>query len=225
IAKPIRNARAKRSSRSISRRGARFSVPPRASAHGLAVIRRWRAEARRSTLKRAPRRLRIMPTCRATTVGLLLALAPLGRGADAGDMRYAGAVVCGSCHQQIAAGAVVCGSCHQQIAATQAKTAMAKTWHGAVTPLLPPGYHGRAQEGAAKVLQYEIERQSDGFIFSALMPDGVKTTLPVNVVMGGERHGLSFLLSIEKLDSIPLERPALIEARYVYNTPNQALAI
>ena len=152
-----------------------------------------------------------MPTCRATTVGLLLALAPLGRGADAGDMRYAGAVVC--------------GSCHQQIAATQAKTAMAKTWHGAVTPLLPPGYHGRAQEGAAKVLQYEIERQSDGFIFSALMPDGVKTTLPVNVVMGGERHGLSFLLSIEKLDSIPLERPALIEARYVYNTPNQALAI
>jgi len=35
--------------------GARFSVPPWASAHGLTVMRRWRAEARHSTLKRAPR--------------------------------------------------------------------------------------------------------------------------------------------------------------------------
>src|ERR1017187_4926060 len=36
--------------------GARFSVQPWASAHGLAVISGWRAEARHSTLKRAPRR-------------------------------------------------------------------------------------------------------------------------------------------------------------------------
>ena len=56
-------------------------------------------------------------------------------------------------------------------------------------------------------------------------PDGVKTILPVKVVMGGDRHGLSFLLSIEKLGALPLERPALIEARYVYNSPNHALAI
>src|ERR1039457_4862242 len=41
--------------RSFLMRGARFSVPPWASAHGLTVIRRWRAEARHSTLKRAPR--------------------------------------------------------------------------------------------------------------------------------------------------------------------------
>jgi predicted CXXCH cytochrome family protein len=91
--------------------------------------------------------------------------------------------------------------------------------------LLPVGYHGRATEGSAKSLQYDIERQSNGFVFSALMPDGVKTILPVKVVMGGERHGLSFLLSIEKLGALPLERQALIEARYVYNWPNQALAI
>ena len=123
------------------------------------------------------------------------------------------------------AGAAVCASCHKEIAASQAKTAMATTWRSGAPHRLPAGYHGRATEGSAKPLEYEIERQSDGFVFSALMPDGVKTTLPVKVVMGGERHGLSFLLSIDKLGAIPLERPALIEARYVYNWPNHALAI
>lgn len=132
------------------------------------------------------------------------------RGADTGNTRYAGAAVC--------------GSCHKEIAASQTKTAMAKTWDGGAATL-PVGYHGRATEGSAKTLQYEIERQSDGFVFSTRMSDGVKTTLPVKVVMGGERHGLSFLLSIEKLGGMPLDRPALIEARYVYNWPNHALAI
>jgi len=102
---------------------------------------------------------------------------------------------------------------------------MARTWRGEATSLLPPGYHGRAKEGSGKALEYEIERRGDGSAFSALMPDGLKTTLPVKAVMGGERHGLSFLLSIEKLGAIPLERPALIEARYVYNWPNHELAI
>ena len=144
-------------------------------------------------------------------VALLVALSPLGWGADSGDTRYAGAVVC--------------TSCHQEIAASQAKTAMARTWQGAATQLLAPGYHGRAKEGSTKALEYEIQRQSGGFVFSAAMPGGAKTTLPAKVIMGGERHGLSFLLSIDKLGSIPLERPALIEARYVYNSPNHALAI
>jgi predicted CXXCH cytochrome family protein len=141
---------------------------------------------------------------------MLAAWPPPCRGADNGNTRYAGAAIC--------------GSCHKEIAASQARTAMAKTWEGGGAPL-PVGYHGRATEGSVKTLQYEIERQSDGFVFSARMPDGVKTTLPVKVAMGGERHGLSFLLSIEKLSGMPLDRPALIEARYVYNWPNHALAI
>ncbi|HUD98478.1 MAG TPA: tetratricopeptide repeat protein [Bryobacteraceae bacterium] len=101
---------------------------------------------------------------------------------------------------------------------------MAKTWRSGAASL-PAGYHGRATEGSAKLLEYEIDRQRDGLVFSALTPDGVKTILPVKVVMGGDRHGLSFLLSIDKLGGLPLERPALIEARYVYNTPNHVLAI
>ena len=93
---------------------------------------------------------------------------------------------------------------------------MAQTWRNE-KPLLPPGYNGRAGG-------YEIERQANGFIFSARGPDSVKTTLPVKAVMGGERHGLSFLLSIDKLSGLPLERPALIEARYAYSWPKRSLA-
>ncbi len=118
----------------------------------------------------------------------------------------------------------MCASCHTETAASQAKTAMAKTWRSGAASL-SAGYHGRASEGSAKPLEYEIDREKDGLVFSALTPDGVKTILPVKVVMGGDRHGLSFLLSIDKLGALPLERPALIEARYVYNTPNHVLAI
>jgi predicted CXXCH cytochrome family protein len=115
-------------------------------------------------------------------------------------------------------GATDCGSCHPAIAASQAKTAMARTWQGVATSLLPVDYHGRADA-------YEIARWRDGFLFSTVMPNGAKAALPVKVVMGGDRHGLSFLLSIDKLGGLPLERPALIEGRYVYNSPNHALAI
>jgi len=143
-------------------------------------------------------------------VALLVTVSPVGCGADTGGTDYAGAAVC--------------ASCHKQIAASQAQTAMATTWRGGAASL-PVGYHGRATEGSSKAIEYEIERQNEGLVFSARPPDGVKTALPVKVVMGGERHGLSFLLSLEKLAGLTLERPALIEARYVYNSPNHTLAI
>jgi len=122
-------------------------------------------------------------------------------------------------------GAQVCISCHKEIGASQGNTAMAKTWHGPVTPLLPRDYAGRASEGQHGALAYEIRRENDHFLYSTLLPHEPKMTLPVEAIMGGERHGLSFLASIEKLGGIPLERRALIEARYVYNTPHHALAL
>ena len=128
--------------------------------------------------------------------------------ADAGASRYAGAEVC--------------ISCHKEIGTSQAGTAMAKTWHGRVTPLLPPNYAGRVEEGP---LVYEIRRENDHFEYATLVPHNTEVTLPVDVIVGGERHGLSFLAGIEKLGGIPLERRALVEARYVYNTPHHRLAL
>jgi predicted CXXCH cytochrome family protein len=144
------------------------------------------------------------------TLALLLSLT-FCFAADSNEPRYAGADVC--------------SSCHRDIAASQTTTAMAKTWHGVMTASLPLNYDGRAKEGSEKVLEYEIRRQSDRFVYSTVMPDKSKVTLPVKVLMGGERNGLSFLVSIDALGGIPLERPALIEARYCYNTPHHTLAL
>lgn len=142
---------------------------------------------------------------------LLLFFAPLCFQGEPGEAHYAGSQAC--------------SLCHKDIAGSQTNTAMAKTWHGGVTSLLPVSYHALAKEGSGKPLAYEIRRQGDHFECSTTMPDGAKVTLPVKAIVGGERHGLSFLVSIEKLNGIPLERPALIEARYVYNTPHNALAL
>ncbi len=141
----------------------------------------------------------------------VLWLVPVCFAADASEAHYAGAQVC--------------ASCHQDIAASQAKTAMAKTWHGVVTPSLPLHYDGRVREGGDAALEYEVRRENDHFVFSAAAPDGSKVALPVKVIMGGDRHGLSFLAALDKLGGLPLERAALIEARYVYNTPHRALAL
>jgi tetratricopeptide (TPR) repeat protein len=142
---------------------------------------------------------------------LLLLFAPLCFRGDSGETHYAGPEAC--------------SLCHKDIAASQTHTAMARTWHGAVTSLLPVSYHAVAKEGSSKPLAYEIRRQGNHFEYSTTMPDGTKAILPVKAIVGGERHGLSFLVSIDKLNGIPLERPALIEARYVYNTPHNALAL
>jgi predicted CXXCH cytochrome family protein len=142
---------------------------------------------------------------------VLLGVASACVAADAGATHYVGASVC--------------ITCHQDIGARQANTAMAKTWHGQVTPLLPGNYAGRATEGRDGALAYEVRREGDHFLYSTALPHVPKVTLPVQVIMGGDRHGLSFLASIDKLGGIALERRALIEARYVYNTPHHALAI
>ena len=76
---------------------------------------------------------------------------------------------------------------------------MAKTWHGQMTPLLPRNYAGRAKEGREGAIDYEVRREGDRFLYSTALPRVPKVTLPVKVIMGGDRHGLSFLASIEKL--------------------------
>jgi len=123
------------------------------------------------------------------------------------------------------AGQQTCAPCHKQIAVTQAKTAMADTWRGVVASSLPLNYDGRVKEGPDPPLLFEIRRLKDGFVYSVEMPQQPKVTLPVRVIMGGKRHGLSFLARIDQFEGIPLARPALIEARYVYGSVQNALAL
>ena len=144
-------------------------------------------------------------------VAALLWLAPLGLLANSADAQYIGPEAC--------------AACHKDIAAAQSKTAMAMTWHGRDTPLLPTNYDARKTEGPAPSLSYEISRFSDGFAYSVATADGAKTNLPIEVIMGGKRHGLGFLTRIERLGDLRLQRPALIQARYFWSGAHDSLVL
>jgi predicted CXXCH cytochrome family protein len=131
------------------------------------------------------------------------------------------------------AGPEVCAKCHKDIALAQSTTAMAKTWDAGVTLPLPSGFDQRKIEGPDPALIYEVRnldtgarvaRSGDKFEYSVTGPLGSKTVLPVEAVIGGKRHGVSFLARIRDLDAIPLARPALIEARYAYS-PHGSLVL
>lgn len=123
------------------------------------------------------------------------------------------------------AGADVCAVCHGEIAATQTKTRMANTWHGRNTPLLPLNYDGRVTEATNAPVRYEVHRLPEKLLFSVVAPNAGEVTLPVEMMVGGTRHGLSFLPRIEELAGVSLIRPALIEARYVYSPSEKRLVL
>jgi predicted CXXCH cytochrome family protein len=105
------------------------------------------------------------------------------------------------------AGPEVCAPCHRAIFDTQAKTAMANTWHGNTTSL-------PSLKFAENALHYEVRRAADHLEFSVAAAGKEKVTAQVNAMVGGKRHGLSFLIGLDQIDGISLERPTLIEARY-----------
>ncbi len=122
------------------------------------------------------------------------------------------------------AGPEVCAKCHKEIAAAQRATAMANTWDAASTLPLPPGFQQKKVEGPDPALIYEMRSSGGNLKFSLTEPNGSKLVLPVEDVIGGQRHGVSFLVRMRTLDGIPLARPALIETRYAYS-PHGSLVL
>ena len=141
---------------------------------------------------------------------------PLSMASAFGAVCLLFAVMLCSAAQQYA-GPEVCAKCHKDIAATQITTAMANTWKGASAPSLPANFDQKKTEGPDPAIQYQVRRLAEKFEFSVIAPHSGKTVLPVETIIGGKRHGLSFLARIRDVGGIPLERPALIEGRYAYS--------
>lgn len=57
----------------------------------------------------------------------------------------------------------VCAGCHKDIAATQARTAMARTWQGTETKQLPANYSEAYAEGPDPAIDYLIRRKAQDF--------------------------------------------------------------
>lgn len=72
--------------------------------------------------------------------------------------------------------------------------------------------------------EYRIYRQDNGLAYSVQMLTGAKLRFPVEMAVGGERHGLGFLVKVEQLEGFPLERPTLVQARYFWS-PSQGGAL
>lgn len=113
-------------------------------------------------------------------------------------------------------GPETCGLCHKEIAVRQAKTAMARTWN----PPLPSSVNVRISDAG---WDYRIFKRDDKLTYSVQAPGTGTVTLPVPIVMGGERHGLGFLAKIGRIGDFPLARPALIQARYFWSFKQGAL--
>ncbi|MBV8894878.1 MAG: peptidylprolyl isomerase [Acidobacteriaceae bacterium] len=122
------------------------------------------------------------------------------------------------------AGPEVCAKCHKEIATSQSATAMAKTWDAASTLPLPQGFDQKKSEGREPALIYEVRSSGGKLEFSMTCPQLGEMVLPVEAVIGGKRHGVSFLARVRDVDGIPLARSALIEARYAYS-PHGSLVL
>src|SRR6185437_12995415 len=110
-------------------------------------------------------------------------------------------------------------------AATQAQTRMARTWQGVAAKQLPAKYEKTHLEGPDPAIEYLIRRTAAGFDFQVQMPGRGPVKYPVEVVMGGTRHGLSFLARVPDIDGLPLERAPLVETRYLHYAPEDKLAL
>jgi predicted CXXCH cytochrome family protein len=141
-------------------------------------------------------------------ISLLLMLSPL---AGAGEGGYLGSSVC--------------ASCHRSIALTQFRTNMARAWPGVATLQLPTNYTEKFAEGPAPAIEYAISRTGRNMRYRVQMPGQPPIDLPVEATIGGERHGISFLVRITALEGRPLPRPTLIEARYFHYARQNRLAL
>jgi predicted CXXCH cytochrome family protein len=102
---------------------------------------------------------------------------------------------------------------------------MAQTWQGAFTDWLPRNFNSRVTEPPDPEATYNVSRQGDRMAWTTALPEMPVTTLPIEVIMGGRRHGLGFLARIEQLGGFPLQRPALIQSRYEWSFTRQALVL
>ena len=122
-------------------------------------------------------------------------------------------------------GSDVCAGCHKEIAKTQFQTNMANTWQGVATRQLPPNYSEIHAEGPEPLIQYAVQRTGVQANYHVQMPGQPDLEFPVESIIGGKRHGVTFLFRIPALLGSPLPRAPLMEGRYIHSVLEHGLAL
>jgi predicted CXXCH cytochrome family protein len=118
----------------------------------------------------------------------------------------------------------VCAGCHKNIAATHVRTRMARTWRGTNPEQLPVTGGETRSEGPPPDIQYAVMKTRDGLQYQVQMPGRPKLEFPVEAMVGGDRHGISFLIRVSNLEGLAVPGSPLIEARYFHSSVQGRLA-
>ena len=122
-------------------------------------------------------------------------------------------------------GSDVCAGCHKEIAKTQRQTNMARTYQGVATEQLPASYAEKHLEGPAPDIDYAVRRAGGKLHYQVQMPGQPALDFPVESVVGGKRHGVTFLYRLPNLEGTPLPRTPLVEGRYIHSVLENGLAL
>jgi predicted CXXCH cytochrome family protein len=122
-------------------------------------------------------------------------------------------------------GSAVCAGCHKEIALTQFQTNMARTWQGIGTQQLPANYSETHAEGPAPAIDYAVRRSGENAQYQVQLPGQAALEFPVEAVIGGKRHGVTFLYRIPALGGMALPRASLVEGRYIHSVLENGLAL
>jgi predicted CXXCH cytochrome family protein len=118
-----------------------------------------------------------------------------------------------------------CAGCHRNIATSHLRTNMARTWRGGATQQLPANYFETHAEGPAPAIEYALKRTGQNLNYRVQMPGQPPLDFPVETMVGGERHGISFLFRVPALKGSPLPLARLLEARYFHYAQQNHLAL
>lgn len=119
-------------------------------------------------------------------------------------------------------GSVACAGCHKEIAIAQSHTNMALTWQSAAPRGLLQALDETKTEGQ---VHYRLHRARRDLVWSAQLPGRVSLEVPVEVVVGGRRHGLSFLARVSEIEGEKLQRAPLVETRFLESAHQMELAL
>ena len=144
----------------------------------------------------------VRPVC------LLLTITPLGSAGGSGFL-----------------GRDACAGCHKNIFITHLRTNMARTWQGvAINRQLPANYSQTHAEGPAPEIAYALKRTAENLQYRVQMPGQPAVDFPVETMVGGDRHGISFLFRVPAVEGVPLAPVRLVEARYFHYAEQDKLA-
>ncbi len=122
-------------------------------------------------------------------------------------------------------GREVCAGCHKDIAASHLRTNMARTWMDVATRQLPANYFETHAEGPGPAINYALKRTGRNLQYRVQMPGQPAVDFPVEAMVGGQRHGISFLFRVPALEGLPLPLARLLEARYFHYAEQNRLAL